>query len=53
MCEAADEEIRAAYENDSIHRILPLRHRDCVPKVELQYRPRLPFVVWPKAPIWL
>ncbi len=37
----ADEWMLEVFDNDSIHRILRVRHRDCVPSVELRRRLRL------------
>ncbi len=34
----ADERMLEVFENDSIHRILRVRRRDCVPSVELRHR---------------
>ncbi len=37
----ADERVLEVFDNDSIHRILRIRRRDCVPSVELR-RPLCP-----------
>ncbi len=34
----ADEKMLEVFDNDSIHRILRVRRRDCVPSVELLHR---------------
>ncbi len=38
LVRVADERMLEVFDNDSIHRILYLRRRDCVPSVELQRR---------------
>ncbi len=56
ICVAADEGIRAAYENCSFHWILPLRQRDCEQKVELRYRLHLTCRLGPlvqRRPRWI
>ncbi len=49
--QVADERMLAIFDNDSVHRILHVRRRDCVTSVELRRRFRLTSIPTKKAPL--